>query len=61
VDLGVLVETAQGERRQRLGRRSHGLAGWKVRWEAAEEVYFTRVRPPGSFDLRVCGGAVRPT
>jgi uridine kinase len=55
VDLGVLVETDEGERRQRLGRRIHDLAAWKARWEAAEEVYFTRVRPPGSFELRVCG------
>jgi uridine kinase len=61
VDLGVLVETDEGERRQRLGRRIHDLAGWKARWEAAEEVYFTRVRLPGSFDLRVCGSAARPT
>jgi uridine kinase len=61
VDLRVLVETDEGERHGRLGRRVHDLGAWTVRWEAAEEVYFTRVRPPGSFHLRVWGGTARPT
>jgi uridine kinase len=61
VDLRVLVETDEGERHGRLAQRVHDLAGWKARWEAAEEVYFTRVRPPGSFHLRVCGVTARPT
>ena len=61
VDLRVLVEIDEGERRGRLATRVHDLAVWTVRWEAAEEVYFARVRPPDSFHLRVWGGTARPT
>ena len=31
------------------------IVDWLARWEAAETLYFSTVRPPGSFDLAVDG------
>jgi hypothetical protein len=35
--------TVHAKRHRRLAERMHDLAVWTVRWEASEEVYFTRV------------------
>jgi uridine kinase len=55
VDLSVLVEVSPHERHRRLVERdgSAYTGGWQERWNAAEEYYFTAVRPPASFDLVV--------
>ena len=56
VDLAVLVDTPRSLRAQRLAERGDATArGW-IWWDAAEQVYFTVVRPPDSFDLVVTGG-----
>ena len=55
VDLAVLVDTPRSLRAQRLAERGDD-GGWNARWDAAEQVYFTVVRPPDSFDLVVTGG-----
>jgi uridine kinase len=61
VDLRVLIEVDQHQRQARLRKRSHDPAGWTTRWEAAEDVYFRRIRPPASFHLRVRGDTGGPT
>jgi uridine kinase len=55
VDLTVLVDAPEGERRARLEAREdpHFLEAWHARWDAAEAHYFTRVRPPSAYDLIV--------
>lgn len=55
VDLTVLVETSETERWARLTRREEAefLAQWHARWTAAEDFYFSNVRPRSSFDLIV--------
>jgi para-aminobenzoate synthetase len=57
VDLSVLVDTPIDVRHRRLAAREDEqfLAAWHARWDAAEEYYFTRVRPKSSFDLVVSG------
>jgi uridine kinase len=55
VDLAVFVDTSLAVRQQRLAQRGHGNDHWNVRWDAAERHYFSRVRPPESFDLVVSG------
>ena len=55
ISLAVLVDAPRAVRHARLAARedpSH-LASWHERWDAAEEYYFTHVRPPSSFDLVV--------
>jgi para-aminobenzoate synthetase len=55
VDLAVLVTLADEMRRARLVARD-GEAytqRWHAIWDSAEEHYFTRVRPPESFDIIV--------
>jgi len=54
VDLSVLVDTPRSLRAQRLAERGDD-DGWNARWDVAEQVYFTVVRPPESFDLVVTG------
>ena len=53
IDLTVLVETLDEERRARLGRREKAefLAQWHARWDAVEDFYFSHVRPRNSFAL----------
>jgi uridine kinase len=55
VDLRVLIEVDEHQRQARLRQRTHDSAAWTTRWEAAEDVYFRRIRPPASFHLRVRG------
>ncbi|HET7077857.1 MAG TPA: hypothetical protein VFM49_10455 [Chloroflexia bacterium] len=53
VDLAILVEAADDSvRRQRLLAREGApyMAAWHRRWDAAEDYYFTHVRPRSSFD-----------
>jgi uridine kinase len=53
VDLAILVEAADDRvRRQRLLAREGApyMAAWHRRWDAAEDYYFTHVRPRSSFD-----------
>jgi uridine kinase len=55
IELSVLVEVSPPERHRRLVERD-GKAyteSWQQRWSAAEDYYFTAVRPPESFDLVV--------
>jgi len=53
IDLSVLVDVPVGVRHARLAAREDKdfLAAWHARWDAAEEYYFTEVRPKSSFDL----------
>jgi uridine kinase len=55
IDLSVLVEAPDAERRRRLSAREEPefLARWHARWDAAEDWYFTHVRPKSAFDLTV--------
>ena len=55
LDLTVLVEATAPTRQARLEAREAPdfLRQWHARWDAAEEIYFTHVRPPSSFDLVV--------
>lgn len=57
IDLSVLIELSAAVRLARLAAREKPefLAAWHARWDAAEDYYFTRVRPPGAFDLVVDG------
>ena len=54
IDLKVLVEVPEdGLRRTRLVTREGNsyMNDWHSRWDAAEDYYFTEVRPRASFDL----------
>jgi uridine kinase len=53
IDLTVLIDVPLDERRRRIALREAAsfAAAWHARWDVAEEYYFTRVRPPSSFDL----------
>jgi len=55
IDLSVLVDVPVAVRHARLAAREDRdfLAAWHARWDAAEEHYFTHVRPRSSFDLVV--------
>jgi uridine kinase len=55
VDLAVLVEVTDEERRKRLVmREGQGfMQRWYVLWDAAEDYYFTHICPPSSFDIVV--------
>lgn len=57
IDLRVLVEVPAAVRLARLAARESPafLSAWHDRWDAAEDYYFTTVRPPSSFDLVVVG------
>jgi uridine kinase len=57
IDLSVLVDVPIDVRHERLAAREDKqfLAAWHARWDAAEEYYFTHVRPKSSFDLVVSG------
>ena len=53
----VLLEVDRDVRRDRLLRREgeRYRAEWEARWEAAEDLYFEMVMPPGAFDLVLDG------
>ena len=55
VELSILVEAPDEQRRSRLARREEPgfLAQWHARWDAVEEFYFSSVRPSESFDIIV--------
>jgi uridine kinase len=55
IDLTVLVDAPRQLRHDRLLAREERefLAAWHARWDAAEEVYFTQMRPRSSFDFVV--------
>jgi uridine kinase len=55
LDYTVLVETAEPTRQARLAARENAdfLTAWYLRWEGAEEHYFTQVRPTAAFHLVV--------
>ena len=56
VHLRVLVDARPEQRTsRRLDRADH--RGLEDRWDAAEEFYFTEVRPPGTFDRVLRGDA----
>lgn len=59
VDLAVLVDAPEDERRSRLAAREDPdfLAAWHARWDAVEAHYFARVRPRNTFDLVVIMGS----
>jgi uridine kinase len=53
IDVAILVEAPAPVRLARLAAREAPgfLEGWRARWDAAEEHYFTRVRPASTFDV----------
>lgn len=55
IDVSVLVDVPVDVRHARLAAREERdfIAAWHARWDAAEEYYFTHVRPKSSFDLVV--------
>ena len=55
IDLTVLVDVPVAERHRRIAAREEATfaEAWHARWDAAEEDYFTRVRPPSAFDVVV--------
>jgi len=60
IDLTVLVDAPTELRHARILAREEPafLAAWHARWDAAEDVYFTQMRPPSSFDLVVTSTAI---
>lgn len=55
VDCAILVEAPAATRRERLASRETPdfLEAWHRRWDAAEDYFFTKVRPRESFDVVV--------
>jgi uridine kinase len=55
VGCAMLVETPAATRRARLALREapEFLEAWHERWDAAEDYYFSAIRPPESFDMVV--------
>jgi para-aminobenzoate synthetase len=55
IDLSILVDAPIDVRHERLAARENQqfIAAWHARWDAAEEYYFTHVRPKSAFDLVV--------
>ncbi|MDQ6796048.1 MAG: (d)CMP kinase [Chloroflexota bacterium] len=55
VEFAVLVDLPIAERHRRLATRDDKafLDAWHARWDAAEDYYFSEVRPPSWFDLAV--------
>jgi uridine kinase len=60
IDLSVLVDAPREMRHDRVqAREEQGfLVAWHERWDPAEEVYFTQIRPRSSFDLVVTNTAI---
>jgi len=55
LDYTILIEAPAELRRQRLAAREEPefLRRWHQRWDPVEDLYFTHVRPPATFDLVV--------
>lgn len=60
IDLTVLVDAPKEVRHDRVQAREERefLVAWHARWDAAEEVYFTHIRPRSSFDLVVTNSVI---
>ena len=58
ITLSVLLDVPPAVRHARLVAREEAgfLAAWHARWDGPEAYYFSRVRPPESFDLVVGNG-----
>ena len=58
IDLTVLVDVPVAVRHARVAEREDAefLKGWHERWDAPEQHYLERVRPPATFDLVVRNG-----
>jgi uridine kinase len=58
IDLAVLVDIPIEERRRRLVDREETSfrEAWHARWDAAEDHYFSQIRPPSAFDIVVTHG-----
>ena len=54
VDLAVFVDAPADARRARR-RARHDSHDWEARWDAAERLYFSEIRPASSFDVVVPG------
>jgi len=52
----VLVQAPERDRLRRLVERNEADPEWEPLWAAAEEHYFTHVRPAASFAVRVMTG-----
>ena len=59
IELAVLVDLPIDERHRRIAAREETSFSdaWHARWDAAEDYYFTHVRPATSFDLVVTNTA----
>ncbi len=57
ITLSILVEVPTAIRLARLAAREEPafLAAWHERWDAAEDYYFSKVRPSAAFDFVVGG------
>ena len=57
IDLVVLIEAPEAIRRSRLRDREgeHVIQSWHSLWDAAEDIYFSEIRPPAWFDLVLQG------
>ncbi len=53
IDCAILVVAPASQRRPRLAAREapRVLEAWHARWDAAEEYYYTIIRPPSTFDI----------
>ena len=62
IDVAVLVDVPVGERHRRLASRDDRTFSdaWHARWDAAEDYYFTNIRPASSFDLVVALNSAAP-
>ena len=63
IELAVLVDLPIDERHRRIAAREETSFSdaWHARWDAAEDYYFTHVRPATSFDLVVTNTAPSAT
>lgn len=55
ISIAVLVKADPETRTVRQQQRDDD-ASWVKRWDAAERYYFSSIRPPSSFDLRIRDG-----
>jgi para-aminobenzoate synthetase len=62
IDVAVLVDVPVSERHRRLASRDETAFSdaWHARWDAAEDYYFTRIRPAPSFHVVVAVHARSP-
>lgn len=53
IGISVLLELPDAIRRTRLVCREGAafMTGWHATWDAAEDYYFTHIRPPQTFDI----------